>query len=225
MTELSRLLHNDIIGDAVDRVLENADALPSLEGRLMTAWMDGLLTAAIIGPVAIGIDELVQALPADLAGAETRLVAAMHAVLEIRHEQIRLEINDLKDEFEPNFLDEIESPEEELELAREWAAGFHMAMWIKPGSWTAINAADEAFANFSQIGILMLDPKDDLDQQQHDDQCRDAMLFIGEAVWAVRQFWRRQAPKKSQGRSLNKLGRNSPCPCGSGNKFKRCCMN
>ena len=225
MTELSRLLHNDIIGDAVDRVLENADALPSLEGRLMTAWMDGLLTAAIIGPVAIGIDELVQALPADLAGAETRLVAAMHAVLEIRHEQLQLEINDMKDEFEPSFLDEIEEPEDDLELAREWAAGFRMAMWIKPGSWKKIIDAQEGRAQFMPIAFLMLDARDGQDQQEHDDQCRDAMLFIGEAVWAVRQFWRRQAPKKSQGRSLNKLGRNSPCPCGSGNKFKRCCMN
>lgn len=23
---------------------------------------------------------------------------------------------------------------------------------------------------------------------------------------------------------LNKIGRNSPCPCGSGNKFKKCCL-
>lgn len=23
----------------------------------------------------------------------------------------------------------------------------------------------------------------------------------------------------------NKTGRNEPCPCGSGKKFKRCCMN
>lgn len=25
-------------------------------------------------------------------------------------------------------------------------------------------------------------------------------------------------------RFLNKIGRNSPCPCGSGNKFKKCCL-
>lgn len=23
---------------------------------------------------------------------------------------------------------------------------------------------------------------------------------------------------------LSKIGRNSPCPCGSGNKFKKCCL-
>jgi len=23
----------------------------------------------------------------------------------------------------------------------------------------------------------------------------------------------------------NKIGRNDPCPCGSGKKFKKCCLN
>jgi len=25
--------------------------------------------------------------------------------------------------------------------------------------------------------------------------------------------------------SGNKIGRNDPCPCGSGKKFKKCCLN
>jgi uncharacterized protein YecA (UPF0149 family) len=28
--------------------------------------------------------------------------------------------------------------------------------------------------------------------------------------------WKRKAPK---------VGRNEPCPCGSGKKFKKCCLN
>lgn len=24
---------------------------------------------------------------------------------------------------------------------------------------------------------------------------------------------------------MNKVGRNDPCPCGSGKKFKKCCLN
>jgi uncharacterized protein YecA (UPF0149 family) len=24
---------------------------------------------------------------------------------------------------------------------------------------------------------------------------------------------------------IKKVGRNDPCPCGSGKKFKKCCMN
>ncbi|MBT8371103.1 MAG: SEC-C domain-containing protein, partial [Deltaproteobacteria bacterium] len=29
--------------------------------------------------------------------------------------------------------------------------------------------------------------------------------------------------KKPQRRSAQKIGRNAPCPCGSGKKYKKCC--
>ena len=30
-------------------------------------------------------------------------------------------------------------------------------------------------------------------------------------------------PKEPQRRSMPKIGRNDPCPCSSGKKFKKCC--
>jgi hypothetical protein len=35
----------------------------------------------------------------------------------------------------------------------------------------------------------------------------------------------KQRPESIQvgGETLNKVGRNDPCPCGSGKKYKRCC--
>ena len=29
--------------------------------------------------------------------------------------------------------------------------------------------------------------------------------------------------KKAQPKRVNKIGRNDPCPCGSGKKYKQCC--
>jgi preprotein translocase subunit SecA len=31
--------------------------------------------------------------------------------------------------------------------------------------------------------------------------------------------------KRPERRSAEKVGRNDPCPCGSGKKYKNCCMN
>jgi hypothetical protein len=31
-------------------------------------------------------------------------------------------------------------------------------------------------------------------------------------------------PAKPAARTQPKIGRNEPCPCGSGKKFKRCCL-
>ena len=222
MSELSRLLQNDIIGKAVDQLLEEADQTVPKEDRLLFAWMDGLVTAACIGPVEVSLDDLMRRLPVDFDNSEPGVAGAMRSMLDFRRGQLRLEIGELKEDFEPNFPDTAESAEEELEFAREWANGFRTGMNVEPGAWHAVVASHETLHHFAAIAVLMLEPKDGEDPEKLDNQCREAIPDIGEAVWRLRQFWRQQAPKKSKGRELAKLGRNSICLCGSGKKFKRC---
>ena len=51
--------------------------------------------------------------------------------------------------------------------------------------------------------------------------CDDA---IGDAIVEVREYWKvLRNPPKSVRRESPKTGRNDPCPCGSGKKFKQCC--
>ena len=47
---------------------------------------------------------------------------------------------------------------------------------------------------------------------------------FGETISAIYRFWkaRRETPK-TYTRETEKVGRNDPCPCGSGKKFKECC--
>ena len=64
--------------------------------------------------------------------------------------------------------------------------------------------------------------------------CRGYKLFFKHSqpfVEELANLWRRQnleqrAPYKSTGTNPNriKIGRNDPCPCGSGKKYKRCCL-
>ena len=49
---------------------------------------------------------------------------------------------------------------------------------------------------------------------------------FGEAIWAVydlRQLWQSMGPRVETLRKAPEPGRNDPCPCGSGKKFKKCC--
>jgi uncharacterized protein len=51
--------------------------------------------------------------------------------------------------------------------------------------------------------------------------CEEA---IGDAIVEVREYWTvLRNPPKSVRRESPKTGRNDPCPCGSGKKFKQCC--
>jgi uncharacterized protein len=48
---------------------------------------------------------------------------------------------------------------------------------------------------------------------------------VGAAIWAVyelRQLWRSMGPRIDPVRKAATPGRNDPCPCGSGKKFKKC---
>ena len=44
-----------------------------------------------------------------------------------------------------------------------------------------------------------------------------------DSLQAERADWQRQPPPPPVGRAPSRPGRNAPCPCGSGKKFKRCC--
>jgi uncharacterized protein len=47
---------------------------------------------------------------------------------------------------------------------------------------------------------------------------------IGDAIVETREYWKRvRNPPATVRRTSPKTGRNDPCPCGSGKKFKQCC--
>jgi uncharacterized protein len=51
--------------------------------------------------------------------------------------------------------------------------------------------------------------------------CEDG---LADAIVDVRDYWNAlRAPPQTVRRATRKTGRNDPCPCGSGKKFKQCC--
>jgi uncharacterized protein len=49
---------------------------------------------------------------------------------------------------------------------------------------------------------------------------------FGDALWAVydlHQIWRSLGPKVATIIKAHEPGRNDPCSCGSGKKYKKCC--
>jgi uncharacterized protein len=48
---------------------------------------------------------------------------------------------------------------------------------------------------------------------------------VAAAIWAVytlREVWRSMGPRIAPVRKAPEPGRNDPCPCGSGKKYKKC---
>jgi len=120
---------------------------------------------------------------------------------------------------------------EPLPLAGElWARGFLHAVGLAREDWESLPEGDEEGAQLVEEAldaIAALVPEDAEGADAATDDERDEL--IGEALLAaydLREYWREvqfeQVRVKEPIRREPKVGRNDPCPCGSGRKFKLC---
>mgnify|MGYP001184982148 CR=1 FL=1 len=107
-----------------------------------------------------------------------------------------------------------------------WAAGFLLAVEHWEADWALPEGSkDEQFVD------ACLDPFYTLttprDEWTADEQKLNRDAHVANAIWSVydlREFWldRGRGPREPV-RKAPEPGRNDPCPCGSGKKFKKCC--
>lgn len=121
-----------------------------------------------------------------------------------------------------------------LHTGAVWAAGFMDGVQAMQVDWAPPDDEDiqQEFAQaIESIGALMFDPAGE-DYRRftqagwgtgqpptRDDLIDEAML----AVQDLRILWVDFAPRPTTRRVGPQPGRNDPCPCGSGRKFKKCC--
>jgi uncharacterized protein len=127
------------------------------------------------------------------------------------------------------------TPEEAATLLTgfDWASGFFAATEAFPellgGEDNTAEQDDTLSTLLDQVLVLMAPPDSD-EYKAHLERyypkappSRDAL--VAEACYAIqdlRVFWVDSAPKPSTRRVAVEPGRNDPCPCGSGKKYKKC---
>ncbi len=118
-------------------------------------------------------------------------------------------------------------------IAQAWAGGFIDAVdywaedWAPPRDKEIAAQMDDAL---DCIATLLEEdreaPKFNLFDEHGAPSVSQARFeAYGEAIWAVYDLFdiaRSLGPRIAPARS-DKVGRNDPCPCGSGKKFKKCC--
>lgn len=150
---------------------------------------------------------------------------------------LRLEplVAEWNDDSRRKLVDEGALSEAEAALVQtgvEWAEGFLDATLALAQIWT-LPEDEEAHAvfeqSFKQIEVLML-PMDSDEFRAHvaasyprgaptrDDLLAEACMSVQD----LRMYWVDFAPKTPTRRVEAAPGRNDPCPCGSGKKFKKC---
>jgi uncharacterized protein len=120
-----------------------------------------------------------------------------------------------------------------LTLGNDWARGFMRGMGMRHGGWAKL--VDDEEHGGCVIPMMMLYHEHDKDPEMRPEpispEKREEVIvhMAGGLVGAYRYF---RSHREAHGgtaftpeprRSTSKVGRNDPCPCGSGKKYKRCC--
>jgi len=120
-----------------------------------------------------------------------------------------------------------------LSFAEAWAQGFLHAVQAWPDDWApprdreAAEMLHEALEGIARLagpdtGTPVLNMHTEGGPPSVSDERLDA---FAEALWGaydLRQLWKSLGPRIATLRKAPEPGRNDPCPCGSGKKFKKC---
>jgi uncharacterized protein len=213
--------------------LRASSAAPSRIGSALE--LDGYLTGVLVAPSQIATRRWI----AGLWGADDpvfddqqQLAAALESIM-ARYNALSAEIDASLDQLQaertcrwrPSFQPADGKPS--LAAVRQWAEGFWKAAAFDPAGWSAY-AEDERTRIIVTplVGFVPFDPGQMFDSPD------DIEHLLGEAAAAIphsvlllrmiAQMRAERPPQRSRPFSV-KIGRNDPCPCGSGQKYKRCC--
>ena len=119
-------------------------------------------------------------------------------------------------------------------FAQVWALGFMFAIESWPDEWATPRDKDAAKWLDGALQAILVMTEDDTAVAQVSPLSEEGvpstsiarLNAFGEAIWAVydlRELWKTMGPKVETIRKEATPGRNDPCSCGSGKKYKKCC--
>ncbi|MDP2144331.1 MAG: UPF0149 family protein [Gallionella sp.] len=205
---------------------------------MMLDTLDGYLTALAIGPVSLKpslwLPRVWGSRVSDEPVFESMGQAQRILDLMLRHmsgimESLRRDA----DAHEPIFDTLVyEGNPREYADGEMWAHGFMSGIALCRKDWQAFFDEPDAAEVLRPIYLLGSDDATPAETTlvETPEQCEEIGKRIPASVSRIYRYWqpRRQAEAEHMAsvtiqRDQPKVGRNDPCPCGSGKKFKKCC--
>jgi uncharacterized protein len=191
------------------------DLLPPLQ-------MDGFLTGTLLTP---NLDIKWVAymwLKLPNLADDDRLKNALTAAL-ARRKAIEADLQKGWPGYHPGFSEP--GRKADHDKVREWVQGFWKAIKLDPRYWSDL-ADHEHTVTFLSLICGFLNIGEPIEERDDADEIRDELAaLLPRAIVGMRKLALMQEGNVAALRSITaaKVGRNDPCPCGSGRKFKRCC--
>ncbi len=156
----------------------------------------------------------------------TKQVEQLVSLIMEHYNAIAADLHQARGHYAPLF--DVDTRNDEI-LWEFWIDGFDTALQLRPGAWARVRGGDED-ARGALAGLVTLVQIGRGDSTLSKEQVVDLIAKAPDLIppyieslnaWRISQQvagqFRTEAP------NLGKVGRNEPCPCGSGKKYKRCC--
>jgi uncharacterized protein len=201
------------------------------DGSYGAPALHGILTASVVGPKPVPMDWILQTV---LSPPESEAIGfddfpeftwvvekieewllRIGRVFQQDPEMFRLLV------YMPKLKDGDTTPDPQT-----WCNGFVEGMAYNREDWAPIFATKSGFERVAPI--LMTSDPDEWEKKDVLNPFTELTPLelcdgLKIAALAIHAFWSGYDPNPSSVRASNTPGRNDPCPCGSGKKYKRCC--
>ncbi len=209
----------------LDRIDDDTDTDELNEGIICISELDGFLTAIVSGPVSIMPSIWLPAVWGDFQPAwENQDDLEKCLTLIMRHmNNIASILIHGSDEFEPMF--ELREFEDEVVLVvDEWCEGYMRAVELSANEWK--KAGKEIMILLAPVRAFTI-ATDWAGHNRNTEEMINIQNVIAPNVREIHSFWlsHRTESRAPYMRVEPRVGRNDPCPCGSGKKYKKCCLH
>jgi len=214
----------------LDRIDENADCEGKDEGILDVTELDGFLTAVVSGPVMIPPSQWLPAVWGDFEPvweSDKAFEEIFALMIRIMNSNV-VTLMEYTDDFEPLFY-EREVKGKTYTIVDEWCEGYMRGVGLALDLWKTGGLEMEILLapikGFTSVSGWMAHDKKLSEVEV--DNIRNAITPNARDIHA---FWLARREDTSPAgttfhRGAPRIGRNDPCPCGSGKKYKKCCLH
>lgn len=206
----------------LDRIDEDEDTEGKDEGIFNMSMLDGYFTAIVSGPNIIQPSRWLPVVWGDFEPVlDDEKEFEKILTLMIRHMNgIGATLMESPDTFEPLFLYR-EVGGKTHRIVDDWCEGYLRGITLDSEGWSKM----EGFSHlFGLMALFSTDEGDEQLRNRSEEEVERLQDAITPAIRRAHAYWlERRGNEPTMRRNESKVGRNDPCPCGSGRKFKKCC--
>lgn len=224
-------LNNPLSEADLDELEALLDSEPFADQAMGLDQLQAMLCAVVSGPEPLPPERWLPEALGQLAGQETQDARRLRELVLRLHDQLRADL--AGQEGVAPILYPLEEEGEALDYGA-WADGYLFGANLAGVPWQ--EAAGEHWDDLAQLlevfFLLNGTLKEDVlaagdawvSATEEARWLAEGQELLPDLVQSIHDFWmaRRQRPAPIR-REVPKVGRNDPCPCGSGRKFKQCC--